>query len=115
MRISRISHHTRPIGRKRDFPLQKSGAAASRYFRPEGAPPIYVRATFAILRCDRPSPLGIDQHNQDQHRKRTRGFSRCSGLLLFQHVAGQKAHQPAFEARHSLGLPDGGFRLLRAP
>ncbi len=39
---------------------------------------------------------------------------RCSDLLLFQHIAGQKAHRPAFEARHRLGLLDGGLRFLRA-
>ena len=40
---------------------------------------------------------------------------RCSDLLLFHHIVGQKAHQPAFEARHRFGLLDGGLRLLRAP
>ncbi len=41
--------------------------------------------------------------------------SGAGSLLLFQHVAGQKTHQPAFEAGQSLGLPDDGLRLLRAP
>ena len=44
---------------------------------------------------------------------RKRGFPRCSGLLLFEHVASQKPDQTAFEARHRLGLLDGGLRLLR--
>ena len=45
---------------------------------------------------------------------RKQGFPRCSDLMLFQHVASQKPDQTAFEARHRLGLLDGGLRFLCA-